>query len=102
MEAKGRTGKVEFDGRALHVHHMTGGTKMIPLKQVGAVSLREPTLFGGMGVWSVSVAGEVQSSKFRTSFGNAKDENSVVVANKKQYAAFKELTDAVNAAILDL
>ena len=75
------------------------GSKVIPLSAVGAVQFQPPTFFSGTGVWSVSVAGEVQSSKARRSMKDLMgDENSVVV-RRGQAAEFEALSAAVNEAL---
>ena len=98
-----------FDGQALTITRngvlgmMTQGRneKVIPLSAIGAVQYRPPTLTAN-GVWSVSVAGEVQSStnvrgRKAVSKVAREDENSIVVRHG-QGAALKALGEAINAA----
>lgn len=80
------------------------GVKSIPLASIGSVQLRRPSAMSivGDGVWSISVAGEVQSSSSKRGRGSAKDaarhdENSVVIGSG-HVKAFQALTDAINAA----
>lgn len=109
MEANGVNGQASFDGATLTItrHGLVGratqgkGTKQIPLSALGAVQYRPPTLAAN-GVWSVGVAGEVQSStntRGRAAVSKVArgDENSIIV-RPGQGAAFKALGDAINAA----
>lgn len=109
MKAATPTAAVEFDGTAVTITRLGfgkqgRGVKTIPLSSIGSVQLRPPSAFTimGDGVWSVSVAGEVQSSTSHRGRGAAKDaakydENSVVIGNV-HVKAFQALTDAINAA----
>lgn len=107
--ATGVNGSVEFDGATLTIARggLLGrvtqgkGSKQIPLHAVGAVQLRPPSLMAN-GVWSVSVAGEVQSSRNvrgvrAVSKVAREDENSVVV-RRSQVKEFEALGAAVAAA----
>ncbi|WP_087484918.1 DUF4429 domain-containing protein [Brachybacterium massiliense] len=107
MEAKGVNGQVTFDGRVLTISRAgffgwaTQGRneKQIPIGSVGAVQLRPPS-FTANGLWSVSVTGEVQSSRnprgVRQISKAGKDENSVIV-KRSQVKQF----EALNAAVLE-
>ena len=109
MRANGMNGSVTFDGRTLTItragfSRQGRGEKAIPLQAIGAVQLRKPS-FGaivGDGAWSVSVAGEVQSSESRRGRGNARregrfDENTILVG-PGHVKAFEALTAEINAA----
>ena len=98
-----------FDGQALTITRngvlgmMTQGRneKVIPLSAIGAVQYRPPTLATN-GVWSVSVVGEVQSSKnargMRAVAKVARDDENSIIVRHGQGAAFKALGEAINAA----
>ena len=107
--ATGVNGTVEFDGSVLTIRRdgvlarMTQGrgVKQVPLGAVGAVQLRPPSMFAN-GVWSVSVLGEVQSSRNArgvraVSKVAREDENSVVVG-RSQVRDFEALGAAIAAA----
>lgn len=109
MRANGVNGQAVFDGQVLTITRdgvlgmMTQGrnSKQIPVASIGAVQYRPPTLTAN-GVWSVSVAGEVQSStnargRRAVSRVAREDENSIIVRHG-QGGAFKALGDAINAA----
>lgn len=108
MEAKGVNGQVTLkDGlvtisRAGFFGWATQGknTKQVPVSSIGSVQFRPPTLHTN-GVWSISVAGEVQSSRsprgLRDVTRAGKDENSVIVG-RSQVKAFRALTEAINEA----
>lgn len=108
MEAKGTNGTAIFDGQMLTIKRgMIGnqarGEKSIPLSAIGAVQMRKPS-FGALmadGVWSVSVAGEVQSSVSQRGRGHGRDarmdENSIIF-KPSQGEAFRVLTEGINAA----
>ena len=74
---------------------------MIPLSAIGAVQYRPPTLATN-GVWSVSVVGEVQSSKnargMRAVAKVARDDENSIIVRHGQSGAFKALGEAINAA----
>ena len=98
-----------FDGQALTITRngvlgmMTQGRneKVIPLSAIGAVQFRPPTLATN-GVWSVSVVGEVQSSKnargMRAVAKVARDDENSIIVRHGQSGAFKALGEAINAA----
>ena len=98
-----------FDGQALTITRngvlgmMTQGRneKVIPLSAIGAVQFRPPTLAAN-GVWSVSVVGEVQSSKnargMRAVAKVARDDENSIIVRHGQSGAFKALGEAINAA----
>lgn len=100
---------VEFDGQMVTITRNAfgaqgRGVKSIPLSSIGSVQLRRPSAMAivGDGVWSISVAGEVQSSSSKRGRGVAKkaareDENSVVIG-PGHVKAFQALTDEINAA----
>ena len=109
MRANGVNGQAVFDGQVLTITRdgvlgmMTQGrnSKQIPVASIGAVQYRPPTMATN-GVWSVSVVGEVQSSKSvrgRKAISRVarEDENSIIV-RPGQGGAFKALGDAINAA----
>ena len=109
MRANGMNGSATFDGQTLTItragfSRQGRGEKVIPLQAIGAVQLRRPS-FGaivGDGAWSVSVAGEVQSSESRRGRGNARrqgrfDENTILVG-PGHVKAFEALTAEINAA----
>jgi len=102
-------GSATFDGQTLTIarggfSRQGRGRKVIPLSAIGAVQLRPPS-FGaivGDGAWSVSVAGEVQSSESRRGRGKARragryDENTILVG-PGHVKAFEALTAEINAA----
>ena len=109
MRANGVNGQAHFDGQALTITRssvlgmMTQGRneKVIPLSAIGAVQFRPPTLTAN-GVWSVSVVGEVQSSKnargMRAVSKVARDDENSIIVRHGQGAAFKALGEAINAA----
>ena len=109
MRANGVNGQAVFDGQALTITRngvlgmMTQGRneKVIPLSAIGAVQYRPPTLATN-GVWSVSVVGEVQSSKnargMRAVAKVARDDENSIIVRHGQGAAFKALGEAINAA----
>ena len=98
-----------FDGQALTITRngvlgmMTQGRneKVIPLSAIGAVQYRPPTLATN-GVWSVSVVGEVQSSKnargMRAVAKVARDDENSIIVRPGQGAAFKALGEAIESA----
>ena len=102
-------GQAQFDGHALTITRsgvlgmMTQGRneKVIPLSAIGAVQFRPPTLTTN-GVWSVSVVGEVQSSKnargMRAVAKVARDDENSIIVRHGQSGAFKALGEAINAA----
>lgn len=105
--AAGFNGQVAFDGRTVTITRegfmarstQGRGSKAIPLASVGAIQFQPPTFFRGMGVWSVSVAGEVQSSRAKVSRQDLmKDENTIFV-RRGQVAEFEALSAAVNEAL---
>lgn len=109
MRANGVNGQAHFDGQALTITRsgvlgmMTQGRneKVIPLSAIGAVQFRPPTLTTN-GVWSVSVVGEVQSSKnargMRAVSKVARDDENSIIVRHGQSGAFKALGEAINAA----
>ena len=109
MRANGVNGQAVFDGQALTITRngalgmMTQGRneKVIPLSAIGAVQYRPPTLATN-GVWSVSVVGEVQSSKnargMRAVAKVARDDENSIIVRHGQSGAFKALGEAINAA----
>ena len=109
MRANGVNGQAVFDGQALTITRngvlgmMTQGRneKVIPLSAIGAVQYRPPTLATN-GVWSVSVVGEVQSSKnargMRAVAKVARDDENSIIVRPGQGAAFKALGEAIESA----
>lgn len=109
MEIKTLNAVVRFDGSAVMIERdmftkQGAGVKVIPVDSIGSVQLRPPSPMSliGDGVWSVSVAGEVQSSASKRGRGKAKDaakhdENSVVFG-RQHLKQFQALTDAINEA----
>lgn len=108
MEAKGVNGRVTLDGGMLTISRAgffgwaTQGRneKQVPVSSIGAVQMRPPTLHAN-GVWSISIVGEVQSSRsargVRDVMQAGKDENSVIV-KRSQVKQFEALTKAINEA----
>ena len=110
MRANGVNGQASFDGATLTISRkgffgwatQGKGEKSIPLAAIGSVQFQPPTMTGD-GVWSVSVLGEVQSSRSGGRGYNGKaraamgDENSIVV-RPGQGAAFKALGAAIAEA----
>lgn len=109
MEAKGVNGQVTFDGRVLTISRagffgwasQGRNQKQVPLSSIGAVQIRPPA-WTANGLWSVSIAGEVQSSQnprgARQIAKAGKDENSVIV-KRSQVKQFEALNAAVLAAL---
>ena len=109
ITAKGVNGSVEFDGHVLTITRgglmgrATQGrnSKQIPLASIGAVQLRPPTLAAN-GVWSVSVVGEVQSSKpirgVRDVARSTRDDENAVTVRSGQVKSFEALGAAIDEA----
>lgn len=108
MEAKGVNGTVTLENGVVTISRegffgwatQGKGEKQVPVSAIGAVQMRPPSL-NANGVWSISVAGEVQSSTtprgVRQVSKAGKEENSVIV-KRSQVKAFQALTDEINAA----
>ena len=109
MRANGVNGQAHFDGQALTITRsgvlgmMTQGRneKVIPLSAIGAVQYRPPTLATN-GVWSVSVVGEVQSSKpirgVRDVARSTRDDENAVTVRSGQVKSFEALGAAIDEA----
>lgn len=113
IEAKGRTGRVTFDGKMVTFYRegvgamLQGGkgSKSVPLRSIGAVHFKPGGVMAN-GAWGLSITGEAassraESSKFKSAQAAARDENAVVVT-RGQNAQFEALTAAINSALADL
>lgn len=106
MEAKGKTGRIEFDGEYVTIHRESflartsvgKGQKRLHVAQITAVQWKPAGLVNGFVQFTVP-GGNERRSKFGSQTQDAaKDENSVVFT-KRQQPSFEALRQAVDAAI---
>lgn len=106
MEAKGKTGRIEFDGQYVTIHRESflartsvgKGQKRLHIASVTAVQWKPAGLVNGFIQFTVP-GGNERRSKFGSQTNDAaRDENSVVFT-KKQQPAFEAVRKAVDAAI---
>jgi len=110
ITANGRNGQVSFDGKTVTITReglaarATHGRseKSIPLRQITAVQFK-PVSMLTTGYIQFTVPGETSNNKGKgaRAFDAAKDENSVIFL-KKQEDEFRDLKQAIQAAIADL
>ena len=76
-----------------------GGEKRIPIKHITAVQWKDPgALTNGFIAFTIPGGSEKQSKFGRQTTDASKDENAVMVG-PKHVASFKEIRDAIEAAI---
>jgi hypothetical protein len=107
MEAKGKTGRIEFDGEYVTIHRdsflarstVGKGQKRLHVAQITAVQWKPAGAVVNGFIQFTVPGGNERRSKFGSQTNDAaKDENSVVFT-KKQEPAFEALRSAVDGAI---
>lgn len=106
MEAKGKTGRIEFDGEYVTIHRdsllarntVGKGQKRLHVAQITAVQWKPAGLINGFIQFTVPGGIERRSKVGSQVQSAAGDENSVVFT-KRQEPAFEAVRQAVDAAI---
>ncbi|MDQ5860667.1 MAG: DUF4429 domain-containing protein [Actinomycetota bacterium] len=106
MEARGYNGTLEFNGKMVVIKRTglmarlsTGlGEKRIPVRSIAAVQWKEPGIVNGFISFTIPGGVEKQSRFGSQTKSASQDENSIIVT-WKQVEGFKEIRDAIEAAI---
>lgn len=107
-KAKGHNGSVEFDGTSVIITRegFTArlshgrGEKRIPLRAITAIQWKDPgMLSSGFIQFTLSGGKEVNATKGNRTWAAADDENSVIIASKKEVEAMRVVKDEIQAAL---